>query len=166
MSIKFKHDSVVGEILFKFWQSLDKNRGGRAKLRRCKTITDVIMSPSYQILCARLRPTMKYENNFEERIAAVIGLLSHIKLHAQGKSVPQQMAELNGNNPLVSELRFRRLLQRSREDLYGALIRILRMLNGKANLYNLSESVFYWGDNIKKQWSFDYFPLVPEKKSA
>lgn len=166
MSIKFKHDSAVGEILFTFWQSLDKNRGVRAELRRCKTIADVIMTPSYQRLCARLRPVMKHEYNFEENIAAVIGLLSHLKTNSQGRTLPQQMAESTGNNPLVSELRFRRLLQRDREDLYGALIRILRMLKGEANLYSLSESVFYWGDNVKKQWSFAYFPLVPEKKSA
>lgn len=166
MSVKFKHDSAVGKILFTFWQSLDKNRGIRAELRRCKTIADVIVTPTYHRLYARIHPIMKYERNFEVQIAAVIGLLAHLKSHAQGKSFAQQMAESKGNNPLVSELRFRRLLQRDREDLYGALIRILRMLNGNANLYSLSESVFYWGENVKKQWSFDYFPLVPERKSA
>jgi len=162
MSVKFKHDSAVGERLFTFWKSLDKNRGIRAELRRCKTTTDVIMTPSYQRLCAQIRPMVAHEFHCEERMAAVIGLLSHLKSHTTDKkSFPQQMAEKNGNNPIVSELRFRRLLQRDREDLYGPLIRILRMLNGKANLYSLSESVFYWGDNVKKQWSFAYFPLIP-----
>jgi len=70
------------------------------------------------------------------------------------------------NPPKVSELRFRRLLQRERDDLYGAMIRILQKLDQTANLPDLFNSVFYWGDPVRKRWAFEYFPNTPESKSA
>lgn len=88
----------------------------------------------------------------------VVGLLAHVR-HRSNQTLARQMA---GNPPTVSELRFRRLLQRDQNNLYGAMIRILRMLDHTANLTDLIHSVFYWGDKVKKDWAFDYFPNTPE----
>ena len=71
-----------------------------------------------------------------------------------------------GNPPVVSELRFRRLIQRDRADLYVSMIRVLRMLGNKANLHDVANSVYYWGDKVKRDWAFAYFPNTPEKTSA
>ena len=78
-----------------------------------------------------------------------------------------QMAESKGGTPLVSELRFRRLLQeRDIDRLYASLIRVLRMLNRKANPLRLAQDVYYWNDRTRKEWAYAYFPRVPEKKTA
>ncbi len=165
MSVNFKHDAPLGKILNAFWQGLEEDKGSRAQLRRCKTPDEVVMVSAFHHLCRRVRPLMKDERGgWEIRMAAIAGLLAHVRALESRKTLAEQMAE--GDPPAVSELRFRRLLQRDRKDLYGALIRVLGLLDKKANLFDLARSVYYWGDSERKRWAFAYFPNVPEKKSA
>lgn len=154
MSLKLDKDSPATEALIRWWQGLDGNKGVRAELRRCDGPDQVIFHPAFQRLCRRLGPSPQDL----VPLAAVVGLLSHVR-QPSNQSLARQMA---GNPPVVSELRFRRLLQRDRTDLYGAMIRVLRMLDHTANLPDLISSVFYWGDGIRKKWAFDYFPNTPE----
>ena len=65
-----------------------------------------------------------------------------------------------GDKPVVSELRFRRLLQHEREELYVALIRVIRLLDGCANIHELANVCFHWGYTEKKRWAFAYFKNV------
>ncbi len=164
MSKKFDSDSPLGKELSKFWQNLEQDKGGRAQLRRCKSPDEVVMVSAFHRLCNSVRPLMKDERDgWEMRIAAIAGLLAHVRTLDSRKTLAGQMA---GDPPVVSELRFRRLLQRDRRDLYGALIRVLGLMDKKANPFDLAQSVYYWGDGERKRWAFDYFPNVPEKKSA
>ncbi len=156
MSVNFKSDAPVGEILNEFWQGLEEDKGSRAQLRRCKTVNEVVMVSAFHRLCRRVRPLMKNEHDgWEMRFAAIAGLLAHVRTLDARKTLAAQMAV--GDTPAVSELRFRRLLQRNREEFYGALIRTLGLLDKKANLFDLARSVYYWGDNERKRWAFAYF---------
>jgi len=178
MSVEFTPDSDLGKALAEWWLGLKDNSVARAELRRCKSVAEVVMTAAFQRFCQRkLRSLMQDAEMWEDRMAAVVGLASHLRQDAEstvlGKSdrpvetFVEQMAYLvSADRPLVSELRFRRLLQNDREDLYPAMIRIIRMLKGGANLYGLSHSVYYWGDGVKKRWAYAYFPKVPSKKSA
>ncbi|MES9856065.1 MAG: type I-E CRISPR-associated protein Cse2/CasB [Sedimenticola sp.] len=154
MSLALNKESTATEILIQWWQGLENNKGIRAELRRCGTPDAVIFHPAFQRLCQRLKP----EPQEQQQLARVVGLLAHVR-HTTTQKLAYQMA---GSPPIVSELRFRRLLQRDPNDLYGAMIRILRMLDHKANLQDLISSIFYWGDNVRKAWAFDYFPNTPE----
>ncbi|MES9861948.1 MAG: type I-E CRISPR-associated protein Cse2/CasB [Candidatus Thiodiazotropha sp. LLP2] len=166
MSVNFSPDSPVGEILSSFWKGLENDKGNRAELRRCKQPEDVVMISGFHQLCARLKPFMKNEGaGWEMRIASIAGLLAHVRVLYPQKSLAMHMAEFKGDSPVMSELRFRRLLQRDRFDMYGALIRVIRLLDKKANIHDLAKSVYYWGDSERKRWAFEYFPRVPEKKS-
>lgn len=160
MKTKFQPDADAGKIIHEWWQSLENNTGERAMLRRAKSVDEVVMSPSFHQLCHRLRPFLQSEYHWEERLAAVAGLLAHMRAHVTDK-LAKQMA---GNPPKVSELRFRRMLQRDRGDLYKAMIRVLRMLDNRANIYDLANSVFDWGDPVKKDWAYNYFPNTPAAK--
>lgn len=160
MSIKFEPDTVPGKVLHDWWQQLQKNRGARAELRRCRKPAQVMLHPVYCSLYNRFRPMMEDDSGWEERLAAIAGLLAHVE-HESGSSLARQMA---GNPPEVSELRFRRLLQHKRTELYVPMIRVLRKLNKTANIYDLAASVFYWGDAVRKRWALDYFPNTPEPK--
>jgi len=165
MSINFKSDAPLGEILKEFWLSLEEDKGSRAQLRRCKTPEEVVMVSAFHRLCRRVRPLMKNEHDgWEMRMAAIAGLLAHVRKLESHKTLAEQMAA--GDSPAVSELRFRRLLQRNRKDLFGALIRVLGLLDKTANPFDLAQSVYYWNDKERKRWAFAYFPNVPEKKSA
>jgi len=167
MSINFNSDAPVGQILREFWQSLEDNKGGRAELRRCRRPEEVVMVPAFHHLCSRIRPLMKDERgSWEMRLAAIVGLLAHVRELNHSKTLAEQMAESKGDNPVVSELRFRRLLQQDRRGLYCALIRVLGLLDKKVNPFDLARSVYYWGDGERRRWAFAYFPRVPEKKSA
>ena len=165
MSVNFKPDALLGQILKEFWQGLEDDKGSRAQLRRCKTPEEVVMVSASHRLCRRVQPLMKDEQEgWEMRIAAIAGLLAHVRKLESHKTLAEQMA--TGDSPAVSELRFRRLLQRNRKDLFGALIRVLGLLDKTANPFDLARSVYYWGDNERKRWAFAYFPNVLEKKSA
>lgn len=182
MSEKFSSNSPLGKELAEWWRKLKDDTASRAELRRCDSVAEVVMTPAFQRLCHQLKHHFTNNNDWQDRLAAIVGLASHLKhdlassvLASGGKRVEklaEQMAQPSGERPVVSELRFRRLLQRERDDLYAPMIRILRMVKGDtnvkggANLYGLAESIFYWGNDIKKRWAYAYFPKVPAKKSA
>ena len=168
MTIKFDANKPLGELLQKWWEDLQDRNGDRAELHRAETVTDVILLPAFQRACLRFKPYFQHEENWEERLAAILGLLSHIRQLGE-KKLALDMASpniLKNEPPVVSELRFRRLIQRDRADLYVSMIRVLRMLDNKANLHDLAYSVYFWGDNVKRRWAFDYFPNTPEKTST
>jgi CRISPR system Cascade subunit CasB len=162
MTHPFDKDSPETGILTRWWQGLENDKGTRAELRRCDTPEKVIFHPVFPRLCHQLEPMLGKEWNWELRLAAVVGLLSHVR-NSTGQKLAYQMS---GNPPNVSELRFRRLLQRERDDLYGAMIRILQMLDRSANLQDLMASTFNWGDPVRKRWAYDYFPNTPASKTA
>lgn len=162
MTITFDASKPLGEALQKWWEELQNHNADRAELRRAKTVGDVILLPAFQRACLRLKPFFQHEENWEYRLAAVLGLLAHVRHINPDNSLAVQMA---GNPPVVSELRFRRLIQRDRADLYISMIRVLRMLGNKANLHDLAYSVYFWGDGVKRRWVFDYFPNTPDKAS-
>ncbi len=157
MSVSFKPDSELGEALYKWWKGLNDDKGSRAELRRCNSVTEVIMTPAFQHLCHAWRKYFPADRPFEDGLAMVIGLLANVKRHIPATSIATLMSRAKGKRPTVSELRFRRLLQRERGELYPALIRILRMLEGQADIYSVAESAFYWGDAIRKRWAYDYY---------
>jgi len=169
MSISFSHESAPGKELMSWWLGLEDDKAGRAELKRCSCASEVMMTIAYQRLCQRLRPFFPENNNYWQiKLAMISGLASHIKPETEHKKIEKtserkkylarQMADTGeSSRSAVSELRFRRLLQRDSDELYHPMIRIIRMLKGKANLYSLSESMFYWGDSIKKDWAFAYF---------
>lgn len=164
MKGKFDADTPLGEVLQQWWTELQARNGDRAELRRAKKVTEVMLLPVFQRACLRFKPFFHEDEAWEMRLAAVLGLTAHIRQIKPERTLALQMAA--GNPPVVSELRFRRLLQRDRADLYVSMVRVLRMLGHEANLHDLANAVYYWGDRVKRAWAFDYFPNTPEKKSA
>lgn len=166
MSVTFDAEQPLGKALQQWWEDLQQRQGDRAELRRAQTLEDVILLPAFQRACQRFRPFFRHEEHWESRLASVLGLLAHVR-QTSDRSLAREMASPTSNEPpVVSELRFRRLLQRERADLHLAMIRALRMLGHQANLHDLANSVYFWGDAVKRRWAFDYFPHVPEPKSA
>jgi len=160
MKGKFDVDNALGQALQRWWDSLQSRSGDRAELRRAKTVADVILLPAFQHACQRFKPFFQNEKNWEYRLAAILGLLAHVRSPSHQKLA---LAMSGKPQPVVSELRFRRLIQRDRNELFVSMIRIIRMLGNQANLHDLANSVYYWGDRVKQEWAFDYFPNTPEK---
>lgn len=158
--ISFKPDSALGGTIRRWWDWLNENKGARAELRRAPNLTAVALTSAFQRLyqwqlASGFPEPKKPEISVQtERLAAIAGLLAHVK-EAVDESLPLLMSE--GDRPPVSELRFRRLLDSpSIDDLFVGLRRALPLIDHKADLYDLAESVFNWGDNVKKKWAYNY----------
>lgn len=169
----FTPDSPAGRVLADWRADLEQDRGGRAELRRARSPEDTALIPATIDLITRLRVTPVAQHpGWLARIPVIAGLAAHLDHNAakevpalpNREALPRRMASAKGDRPRVSELRFRRLLQYSRDDLYRPMIRILAQLDNKAGLFDLADAVFWWGPQIHKAWAFAYFPAL--KKSA
>jgi len=161
-NISFRPETALGQALLKWWQELDNNRGDRAELRRAHNLTAIALTSAYQhlyrILLSRGWPEEdKPENNWRnERLAAIAGLLAHIK-SLDERSLPVIMSE--GERPPFSELRFRRLLESSSlDEVFSGLRRALPLVKKKANVLELANDVLFWflNDKVKKRWAYTY----------
>lgn len=162
MKQAFDKDSPETEVLMQWWHDLENDKGVRAELRRCPSPASVMLHPAYARLHGRLAAMVRGRWQWEYRLASVIGLLARVR-HTAGKSLAAQMG---GTDPIVSDLRFRRLLQCSDDELHGRMIRVLAMLKNSANPPDLIDSVFNWNDATRKRWAREYFSSTPEKKTA
>lgn len=163
MKGKFDTDKPLGEALQVWWNELQKRTGERAELRRAKNVTDVILLPAFQQACLRFKPFFHHEEHWQVRLAMILGLLAHVRKPTNQKLALQMAGK---PKPEISELRFRRLIQRNRDELYLAMIRIIRQLGNQTNLHDLANSVYYWGDKVKQEWAYEYFPNTPDIASA
>lgn len=153
----------IAKALHQWWDDLEKNRGDRAALRRCSNLTEIFFIPAYHRLYHDLA---KHGWSDKVGVAAVAGLAAHVKNDAGKQSFATQMAESKqgGSNARVSGLRFRRLLKiQNRENLYIALTRIVRLLGGTVNLNSLADSAYWWNEQTRKQWAFDYYAESPQE---
>ena len=115
MSIQFNKETVIGKALFDWWEGLEDDRASRAILRRTPTITAVSLTPPYQRLYRRLCKVGwpdQAKPYYNDRLAAVVGLLSHVKQNDERALAKSMSLHSEGaDQPCVSELRFRRLVE-------------------------------------------------------
>jgi CRISPR system Cascade subunit CasB len=165
-----KTEDRAGVVALKWWASLTDSqhgdRGALAQLRRCEQAIEALTIPAAIVLARRLAHC-----NLDERFTDALGLaivLAHVKEHdpqrslmraAGWSSFPGDRKNLGSGTerPVLSELRFRRLLQTTREDRIPAFVRLVRMLGAKVNIVDLAESFLFWGDKRRQKWAFDYF---------
>jgi CRISPR system Cascade subunit CasB len=151
----------VIDALFRWWQGLEQRKGDRAALRRCSTTLDVALTPAYQALYGRL--VGQFSNLNADRIAAIVGLLSHIRQDDSGSPPAKSLSQ--GDKPVLSPLRFRLVLQtQSVDELYPLLRRALPLVKHTINVRELARDVYYWSDRTRKAWAYGY--QWPEKSSS
>ncbi len=165
----FAPTEPAGQVLRDWWLGLKEDRGGRAELRRARSPDDAALIPAAIALTTRLRGTaVEGHGGWAARIPAIAGLAAHLDPNAEAAvlhddtPLPERMACPKGDRPVVSELRFRRLLRLERDELYRPMIRVLALLDGRANLFELADALFWWGPRLKKDWAYAYFPKLPQ----
>ena len=169
MSTQFRtrdgEPTALGRVLLSWWEKLDDDRGGRAILRRAASLTQVALKAPYQRLFQQLRTVADIHERDYQRIAAIVGLLAHVKAN-ESRPIPLAMSTCEtGARPPVSELRFLRLLDSpDMETFFMGLRRVLPLMNDRVDVLALANDVFFWGDGVKKQWAYDY--RWPEKASS
>lgn len=161
MSDQFTHDSAAGKRLLEWWQGLDDDRATRAVLRRADSITSVTLSVPYQRFYRSLRTlgwNAEDKPYLNDRLAAAVGLLVHVKQNADLKPARSMSQRKQGaDRPAVSELRFVRLLESPDMDaLFAGLRRVLPLMDGAINVLALTNDILSWGDRVKKDWAYSY----------
>ncbi|MBF0630507.1 MAG: type I-E CRISPR-associated protein Cse2/CasB [Magnetococcales bacterium] len=149
-------------VLFNWWQGLKHDTGGRARLRRCHTLTEVTLEPCYQSLYHHLMllPEVKeFRERLRERLPAIAALAAMIvSIPEHGQPIAKQMAQRIGDRKRVSEPRFQRLLQcHEPEEIFQSLRRILPLLDQQVDLLGLANGIYYWNDRLRKEWAYAYF---------
>lgn len=155
--ISFHPEAALGHLLLRWWQGLENDKGGRAELRRAHNLTAVALTAAYQRFYRQAlnsgwpEDAASWQN---ERLAAIVGLLAHVKSNDDRK-LAEIMSE--GERPVFSALRFRRLLEAPTPDeVFLSLRRALPIIGHKANVHQIANDVLYWGDETKKKWAYAY----------
>lgn len=149
-----EHDQ---KAIMDWWQSLENDRGGRAKLRRCEKPEAILLQPGFYELqqkCPKF-PTLA--------LAASAGLLAHIN-QSSDLSFPKQLAQQKDHSgkPVFSELRFQQLLaSHDIDELYDNLRRAIVQNNRTANILSLADGVLHW---YKEQQDKNQFDERPERR--
>lgn len=128
-------------------------RAALANLRRASTALEVIQEPEALRLITRL----PHEN--PDRVAILAGILAFVR-ESDDRPVARAIGRISlddDESGIMSENRFRRLMQVPGEELMGAMRRLVRLTKGRANVRDLSFSVLRWGDGVKKRWIFNYY---------
>lgn len=158
--------SKAADLIFEWWKDLQapKKSGPRAALRRARNPDTVATHPEYFELFRNLSNSELpgyIKNRLSYRLPLVAGVLSHIREDEPGRSMAAKMgsSEKQGTDrPVVSDLRFRRLLRTEDDnEMYLMMIRMIRMLDNKANVKDAAISVFTWDEKTRKKWASRYY---------
>lgn len=164
----FSDGDGSSEVLVDWRKSLDAARGARAELRRATSPDEVVFCPAFHWLLVELRRAgHPVGPGAAAGIATVAGLSSHVREHLPVGSIARLMAapRPGGASARVSGLRFRRLLAlRHRSELYGPLLRIVRLLDERLDLPDLARSVYWWGERTRMRWAYEYYESAPNEK--
>lgn len=155
-----------------WWRTLDDRRAERAALRRCASTAEVHLTPGYHRLNAWLR-TDGLEWPDPKRLATTAGLLAHVNTNIE-TSFPQRLAGLpeeakkkdRERRATLSGLRFRRLLAIEDDaERYRALIRSLRLIDGRLNVRRFANDLLYWKaegpESTLHSWAEAYYTASP-----
>ncbi|MCB1146838.1 MAG: type I-E CRISPR-associated protein Cse2/CasB [Leptospiraceae bacterium] len=155
-------DSQTGKVLNEWFNKLQHRAGDRAQLRRCAKPQAVAFVPVYFEFLNDFNKAFKEDNQDYsprlDRLQAVFGLLSHIKNITANKNSGELMSVKNGDNERVSKSRFQKILRIDNlDDLFTTLVRTIRLTDGEANIYDLSQLIYFWGDYSKRRLAYQYF---------
>ncbi len=125
------------------WIHAEKQRGDRARLRRCDSLQQVMMQPAFYRL-ARSLPRL--ETYALSGIVLLAGLLVWVE-----STSSQDLPLILGNpkpgsgTPLFSELRFQRLLaSREPEDFFQSMRRAIVQAGKTADPILLADEILHW----------------------
>ena len=155
--------SRADSVVYDWWRRLNPEdsqqsghqRAALARLRRATTAIEVMQEPEALRLIARLPRN-------PERVAVLAGILAFVR-ETDDRRVARAVGRTaldDDKSALLSESRFRRLLQTSAGDLLAPMRRLVRMNKGTCNVRDLTNSILYWGDRVKKRWIFDYYAVA------
>lgn len=148
------------------WLVSQEQRRERAELRRLKQPTDAVYCDGYHALLERVESENPSSTGLRVKLCYLAALLAHLDSHDPSRRVAAAMAASRAGSPVVSRLRFRRLLSRpDLKDLYPSLQRTLKLLEKKADMQDLTHSLLNWNERTRQRWAFAYYDALFAKKN-
>lgn len=142
----------VGSVILGWWarelgdRQSAAARGLAARLRRAGPI-DALAERAVHELAQAL--------NLRDgaRLAFLVRLLAEVREHE-----PRPLARcLGGAEPVMSELRFQRLMRAEGDELPEALRRAITLADRRCNVARLGGDLLHWGADTRRRWCFDYY---------
>lgn len=151
------------------------SRAVRARLRRCAEPLDAFAERGAHDLLQATADARTESDAYmpsEEEVLALAPLLAWVEEHDGARSLPAQLAqtkESGQDRPLLSELRFKRLLAANGAELFTELRRALQVIGKRANVLSLAEAACDWdmenrGPDLRRRWAYDYYSSLPTKR--
>ena len=145
--------------------NLGSRRAALARMRRAATPIEVMQESEALRLIQRLP-------RHPDRVAVLAGVLAFVR-EMDERSVARAIGRSSlddEESALMSEGRFRRLLQSQDNELMDAMRRLVRMAKGNLNVHDLSYAILNWGDGyrgdrVKRRWIFDYYGVSSSIRS-
>jgi CRISPR system Cascade subunit CasB len=130
------------------------DRGALARLRRCATVMDAASEPATLALCRRLG----VGEAGLEGAALLAAVLAHVREERFDLTVARQIGVQQDGTAVMSDLRFRRLLQAETPDerLIG-FRRLVALAGRKLNVADLAAGLWRWDDEkMRRHWIYAY----------
>jgi CRISPR system Cascade subunit CasB len=147
----------LGSIARSWWRDLQPrpdgsggDRAALARLRRAATARDAAEDPTTLALCRALG--MGWRGLEGAAVAAAV--LARVREDAPDQPAARQ---LGGAEPVMSWLRFRRLIQAETPDeRITAMRRAVALAGGRLNVADLGGSLLAWNDERRRRWLYAY----------
>lgn len=133
-------------------------RKTRAELRRADTALKALGVPAVHRLNAELAAKDFDLRHDLARLALIAVALAHVK--ESGPQVARAFGakKKSEDTPALSPIRFNALIRATTpEALWRPLSRALAVIGGKAAPGALAADLFYWSEQTRTRWCFDYY---------
>jgi CRISPR system Cascade subunit CasB len=155
-------DRDAGRTILGWWRrNIEDRQNGRARalaarLRRASPLAALAEAESHDLARSLdLRDGM--------RLSRLVVLLAEVRTDVS----ETLMRRLGGPEPLLSRLRFQRLMRASDDELPDALRRAIVAAERSCNVAALGADLLRWSDRTRGRWSFEYFRAeTPESLSS
>lgn len=150
------------------------DRASLARLRRARTPLEALSVRAAVELARRVGAAKSHTPDWRMRAALDLArVLAHVEAHDPRH--PMQAAgwkkfagtrretEAGEDRPLLSEARFRRLLETGDgEEKVAAFTRLIALMGDRINVQRLADDFLDWnhpirGDRVREQWAFNYY---------
>jgi CRISPR system Cascade subunit CasB len=184
-----KNSPLTGAVRIWRHELAERNRGGRARLRRCATPLEAVFEPAFHDLLRRIEEALALQEKQVSKddrhaLAALAALVARFPGDAKagdeaptpaaaGKKRPGVAARLGApvegtkDQPRLHPLRFRRLLDaKNVDELFPQLRRALAVIKEDVDLAGLGDALLHWNDDTRRCWAYDYYAAFSPKGAS
>lgn len=151
-NMRCENDRPAAEVLMQWFARLQAQRGVRAELRQAQSSADIMLSEGFRLLAQPFRGWLaRCDNDTDNEwrwigLALAAGACAHVKQSGGSASFAAQLGHRGSGSerPVLSELRFNRLLRaHDHDEFYRLVVRAVRQCE-QVNVPSLVDGILLW----------------------